>query len=59
MDGPDGSLNLFSPPPSTGQGYNSPDGSREQEGGRRIPLLYFAISLLESLLLTCYVLHLF
>lgn len=36
MDGPDGSLNLFSPPPSTGQGYNSPDGSREQEGGPKV-----------------------
>ncbi|XP_072283241.1 rho guanine nucleotide exchange factor 12 isoform X2 [Pyxicephalus adspersus] len=32
MDGPDGSFNLFSPPPSTGSAYNSPDGSREQEG---------------------------
>ncbi|CAI9544777.1 unnamed protein product [Staurois parvus] len=35
MDGPDGSLNLFSPPPSTCPGYNSPDGNREQEGGSK------------------------
>ncbi|KAM5132394.1 rho guanine nucleotide exchange factor 12 [Mantella aurantiaca] len=32
MDGPDGSFNLFSPPPSTGPGYNSPDATREQDG---------------------------
>ncbi|XP_077313496.1 rho guanine nucleotide exchange factor 12 isoform X3 [Lithobates pipiens] len=36
VDGHDGSLNLFSPPPSTGQCYNSPDGSREQEGGPKV-----------------------
>ncbi|KAM9299421.1 rho guanine nucleotide exchange factor 12 [Gastrophryne carolinensis] len=31
-DGPDNSLNPFSPPPNTGIAYNSPDGSREQDG---------------------------
>ncbi|XP_018423094.1 PREDICTED: rho guanine nucleotide exchange factor 12 [Nanorana parkeri] len=37
MDTPDGSFNLFSPPPSTGPVYNSPDGSREQEGVPKFP----------------------